>query len=97
MDIFVGNLPGSATLLELHGFVGDIDLRADFTCSKGRDRHGRTYHYFIARTDSREMGVALIAKLNGRVFEGRPVVARECIERAANSKWNGEERRINAG
>ncbi len=97
MDIFVGNLPGTATLMELHAFVGDVSLRADFHCLRGHDRHGHPYHYFIARAKDRAEGLRLIAKLNGRVFEGRPVVVRECIQRAVTSDWEGEERRINAG
>ena len=95
MDIFVGNLPGSASLVELQGFIGDVDLRADFQCKNGRDRHGEVYHYFIARTENREQGVELISELNGRMFEGRPVEVREYLERAPDRKWRGEERRIN--
>jgi len=96
MDVFVGNLPGSATLVELQGFLGDIDLRADFTCNKGHDRHGRPYHYFVARTGNREQGLALIRKLSGRVFEGRPVVVREYIRRTAVADWRAAERRVNS-
>jgi len=95
MDVFIGNLPGDATLADLHDLVGAFDLRADFQCSKGHDRHGQPYHFFIARTESRKKGMELIARLNGLAFQGSPLSVRECITRQKPGKVNEPERRIN--
>lgn len=95
MDVFIGNLPGSATLLDLTAFLDGIDLRTDFQCEAGRDQYDRNYHFFVARMASREAGLELITRLNGRVFEGRAVEAREYRRRAPCREWRGMERRVN--
>jgi hypothetical protein len=95
VEVYVGNLPGNATLMDLHAFVGDAVLRADFQCCKGQDQHDRAYHFFIARAESRKAGLELIARLNGKAFGGQLVVAREYVQRRAPRAWAGEERRIN--
>lgn len=95
MEVFIGNMPGTATLVELHRFIGDFDLKADFQRTRGHDRHGHPYHFFIVRTHTRQQGKELIARLNGHVFQGRPLSVRECIRREASVNWRGEDRRIN--
>jgi hypothetical protein len=95
MDVIIGNLPGNATLAELHDLVGEFDLRADFQCSKGHDHNGSPYHFFIARTATRGQGMELIARLNGLAFQGSALSARECVRRRQTGNWEQEERRVN--
>jgi hypothetical protein len=95
MDVIIGNLPGNATLAELHDLVGELDLRADFQCNKGHNQDGNPYHYFIARTETRIQGMELIARLNGLAFQGSALSARECVRRQRNNNWERKERRIN--
>jgi len=94
MEVFIGNLPGTATLLELQDFIGDIDLKADFHYTKSHNQHGHPYHFFIASTKTRQEDLELIARLNGHVFQCRPLSVRECIERKQSDEWNGKERRM---
>ena len=95
MDVFIGNLPGDATLSDLQQLVGEFQLRADFHCTKGHDKAGRPYHFFIARTRNRQQGMELIARLNGMTFQGNPLTVRECVQRRKPAVWSGEERRVN--
>ncbi|MCF1183184.1 RNA-binding protein [Marichromatium gracile] len=95
MEVFIGNLPGRATLQELHGCIGEVGLRADFRRHVGEDRGRRRYHFFVARTASRVEGEALIARLHGRCLGGRALVVREYRPRSPDPAWRGAERRIN--
>jgi hypothetical protein len=96
VDVFVGNLPGEASLLDLHTLIGNFPMKADLQCCEGRDRIDRSYHYFIVRAANRSDGLALMARLNGREFAGRRIVAREYIRRSDPGAWEAEERRVNA-
>jgi hypothetical protein len=95
LDIFIGNLPGTATLVELTDFLHGIDLRTVFQCHQGQDEHARNYHFVVARTATREEGQALIDSLNGRLFEGQPVEAREYLPRNPCGGWADSDRRVN--
>jgi hypothetical protein len=81
MKVFIGNLPGHATLVELKQFLGEIDLRASFNCRRGKDEQQRDYYYFVAHTQSEEEGLALIRHLDGRCFFHKRVVARPFQDR----------------
>jgi hypothetical protein len=96
MDVFIGNLPGSATLIELFSFLEGVDLRTDLGWLEGRDRQDRDYHFVVAHTASREEGMALIARLQGRLFDGKPIEVREYQRREPRPTWKGVERRSNA-
>ncbi len=97
MEVFIGNLPPQATLLELMRLLEGFELKPpDFQCHEGRDRNDRNYHYFVARAPSGD-GRALIARLNGQVFQGNTIEAREYLRRAPCEEWTGEERRLNTG
>jgi hypothetical protein len=96
MEIFIGNLPAQATIAELARFLDGIELRPDFQCHEGRDRQDRDYHYFVARAANQEAGRALISRLNGLVFSGQAIEAREYQRRAPCRDWQGSERRVNA-
>lgn len=95
MDVFIGNLPGSATLIELFSFLEGMDLRREFQCFQGRDGESRGYHFVVARTTSREQGMALINRLRGQCFEGQAIEVREYQRRRLVLAWRGQERRVN--
>jgi hypothetical protein len=95
MDVFIGNLPGTATLVELTEFLHGLDLRPDFQCHQGQDEQARNYHFVVARTATTEAGQALIASLNGRLFGGQPVEAREYLPRRHCWDLRDMERRMN--
>ncbi|NEX19205.1 hypothetical protein G3480_02565 [Thiorhodococcus mannitoliphagus] len=96
MEIFIGNLPGQATLVELTSFLEGVAIKSDCRFYEGRGIDNRNYHYVVARAPSRADGLALIARLNGQLFGGRPIVAREYRRRAPRSQWQGADRRVNA-
>ena len=95
MKLFIGNLPGNATLAELNELLGGIKLHADVQVCKGRDQKALDYHYFIARTINDKAGQQLISRFNGELFHGRTIVVRQFIERKCDEPWEGPERRIN--
>ncbi len=79
MEVFIGNLPGDATLIALHTLLGNVELRGTFEQCSGQYIHDRTHHFFVAHTGSRAEGTRLIACLNGHVFHCRALVAQEYI------------------
>lgn len=98
MEVFIGNLPGQATFVELGRFLGNLELHANFDCCRGRDAQQRQYYYFIARTKSENEGWELIERLDGLRFldkelEARPFLARK--KRPCGPEPSGEERRVN--
>jgi hypothetical protein len=95
MDVFIGNLPGKATLAELQAFLGDMKLHADVRHCNGRDHADDDYHFFVIQAVEPRRALALIERFNGRMFHGRAVEAREYICRKQHVGWNGRERRIN--
>lgn len=95
MDVFIGNLPGEATLLELEAFLGGLKLHTDVQHRSGRDISERDYHFFVVNDVNRLDGLALINQFNGRAFHGRIVEAREYYPRRSNTGWDGAERRVN--
>lgn len=96
MEIFIGNLPGTATLLDLTMLLNGIRLRTDFRCYQGRDQQDRQYHFFVASTATREEGLSLIEKLDGQEFDGHRIQAREYLPRGPEGRRDARERRINA-
>lgn len=95
MDVFIGNLPGAATLAELQAFLGDLKLHSDVRHCNGRDRTDDDYHFFVIQAVEPGRALALIERFNGRTFHGRTVEAREYVCRKQRGPWKGEERRIN--
>lgn len=95
MDVFIGNLPGAATLAELQAFLGDLKLHTDVRHCSGRDQANSDYHFFVIDAVDRAAGLELIARFNGTQFHGRAVEAREYFCRGRASRWDGAERRIN--
>ncbi len=94
MEVFIGNLPGTATLIEITAFLEGVDLHTHFECHQGWDHQDRNYHYLIARTATPEDGRALIDHLHGGVFAGQRIEAREYRPRHP-AESHPVERRIN--
>lgn len=97
VEVYVGNLPATATLLDLHALLEVLLVRPDFRMHQGHDRQERGYHFLVVRTDSREAGESLIAELHGRDYSGHLLEAREYHQRAMNEGWLDSERRLNPG
>lgn len=98
MDVFIGNLPGEATIEELRQFVGDIKLHANYNCHKGHDRSDSHYYFFIAELESEQAAHALIQRIDGTLFLGHRISAREFIPRTTDgpaAPCTEIERRIN--
>ncbi len=99
MDVFIGNLPAEARLLEIQDLLGGQSVHTRFERRMGRDCFDKDYHYFIVFTASDDEGLALIHSLNGRIFDGSRITAREFIKRAdCNAPardWDRRERRFN--
>lgn len=93
--VFIGNLPGEATLVELHAFLDGVRLTAELDHLKGIDEDRRDYHYFIARVSSDKDAKEVINKFDGREFRGRKIRAREYVERSESGTWTKHERRLN--
>jgi hypothetical protein len=99
MEVFIGNLPANGSLIELDEIMGGVALHSRFERRLGRDCFAKNYHYFVVFTDSDEEGWKLIERLNGKVFNGTRITAREFIQRSDSrlpaADWDREERRIN--
>jgi hypothetical protein len=98
VEVFIGNLPGQATFVELRRFLGDLELHANFDCCRGRDALQQPYYYFIARTKTEDEGWDLIERLDGLLFldkelEARPFLMRK--KRPCAPVPGGGERRVN--
>jgi hypothetical protein len=93
--VFIGNLPGEATLVELYAFLEGVRLSAELDHMKGVDNDRRDYHYFVAKVNGENDARDVIEKFNGREFAGRKIQAREYIERSNSNTWTEEERRLN--
>lgn len=93
MHIFVGNLPGEASLLELQHFLGNHEMNVDYSShSHDKDSHPNT-HFLLIKTSSNESADKLISEINGKKFHGVTVEARRFIKRRKKYKWDGQERR----
>jgi hypothetical protein len=99
MEIFVGNLPADGRLIDLQEVLQGHKLHTRFEMHTGTDAFDRDYHYFIVVSETDDEGLALIERLNGMLFNGNRLTAREFIRRSDSTEpavdWNREERRIN--
>ena len=91
MYVYVGNLPGGATLVDLQRFLGDHAMSVDFTAH--RHPLDPDQHFVLIRAFGDAEAGQLVRELDGRLFEGVPVQARRWITRARTSDWEGPERR----
>ena len=95
MKVFIGNLAGDTILTDLKEFLGVMELKADFQFFKGRDAKENSYHFLVAHTATQKEGFELIARLNGREYGGRRIVARPYVNRRTRQSCHQPERRLN--
>lgn len=95
MKLFIGNIPGSALLVDIHNFLGGLELRADFQAREGRTASSERYHYVVAELAGDSDIDSLIDRYDGIEFNGSSLVVREFVDRSACCEWQGQEKRIN--
>jgi hypothetical protein len=102
MDIFVGNLPGKTSVLDLRKLIGQM-RQARYRIIHRRHRDGQICCYGRAIIDGSKQADEIISRLNGHEYEGcqlsvRPLFYRSEYnerrnKRAFLSGWNGVNRR----
>ena len=102
MDIFVGNIPASMTVIELKKFFKGFDKKAVFEIKRLQGKH-ESVTFGLVTIHSDRLAHKAIKRLNMKKLRGRPVIVREFIYRAGgndrrqlgwrNKLWLGEERR----
>ena len=105
MDIFIGNLPPSATLHDIRAVCRKWDFHADFERKKGIYRIGKPFQYFVAhfKAGQEKDAERLIRQLKGSSILGRTLEVREYYKRSYSHErrapgwrdqvWQGVERR----
>jgi hypothetical protein len=92
MLVYVGNLPGDTTLIELQNFLGNHEMSVDFTAHQHENNDS---HFLLIKTNSFESADDLISELNAKRFNGIKIEARKFIKRSEQAQeWTEEERRI---
>jgi RNA recognition motif-containing protein len=102
MDIFVGNLPGKTSVLDLRKLVGQM-RQARYRIIHRRYRDGQICCYGHAIINGRKTADEIIRRLNGHQYKGRQLSVRPLfnrneynerrIRRVFCSGWNGVNRR----
>ncbi|NNJ90584.1 MAG: hypothetical protein HKP55_02815 [Gammaproteobacteria bacterium] len=95
MKLFIGNIPSNALLVDIHDFLGGLELRADFQAREGRKSNSECYHYVVAELSEKGDIDNLISRYDGMDFKGSPLVVREFFDRGPCCEWAGQEKRIN--
>ena len=95
MKLFIGNIPGDALLVDIHNFLGGLELRGDFQAREGRTSSSECYHYVVAELSEEGDIDNLIKRYDGIRFHGSSLVVREYYDRDPCAVWAGEEHRIN--
>jgi hypothetical protein len=95
VKLFIGNIPGNALLVDIHNFLGGLELRADFQAREGRTGSLESYHYVVAELTEKSDIDNLINRYDGIEFKGSPLVVREFFDRSPDCEWAGQEKRIN--
>jgi hypothetical protein len=105
VDIYIGNLPASATMHDVRTACRKWDVKAVFERQSGIYKIGKPYQFFIARFGAGEEKEArrLIQQLKGISLQGRAIEVREYINRSYSHErraidwrtrpWSGVERR----
>ena len=94
MLIFIGNLPGDATLVELEEILGREHLRVRCSFHRGKRKDKTEYHCVLVDTESDDIGRKLIAQVDGLKLGNSNLVSRPYIDREKSGYWQGENRRI---
>ena len=94
MVVFIGNIPGETSLLEIQQLVGNREMAIDFSTHHINCIDGVGYHYVLAKAHSDESASALIEMLNDKEFNGAQLEARLFVKREQELKWQGTNRRV---
>lgn len=102
MDIFIGNIPGNTTVLDLKKFFKGFDKNAVFEVKRLKGRND-VVTFGLVSIHSERLAHKAIKRLHMKKLKGKPVVVREFTHRAGgndrrqlgwrNKLWLGEERR----
>ena len=102
MDIFVGNIPGNTTVVDLKKFFKGFDKNAVFEVKRLTGRND-VVTFGLVTIHSDRLAAKAIKRLHMKKLNGKPVVVREFTHRAGgndrrqlgwrNKLWLGEERR----
>ncbi len=102
MDIFVGNLPGKTSVLDLRKLIGHM-RKARYRIFHRRHKDGQTCCYGHAIINGSQAAGEIIARLNGYVYQGSQLRVRPLrdrsefnerrIKKAFCRDWNGVNRR----
>lgn len=105
VDIYIGNLPTSATMHDIRSACRKWDFNVAFERQSGIYKIGKPYQFFVARFGAGEEKDAqrLIRQLKGISLQGRTIEVREYINRSYSHErraidwrtrsWSGVERR----
>jgi hypothetical protein len=88
MKLYVGRLPGNVTHLALTKFFHGYEKSVSFQIRQLAGIEDEPITYALVTVNSERVGNKLIAKFNGALLKGKPVLVREFSPRAA-----GNERR----
>ena len=102
MDIFVGNIPGNTTVVDLKKFFKGFDKNAVFEIKRLAGKNDAVT-FGLVTIHTERLAVKAIKRLHMKKLNGKPVVVREFTHRAGgndrrqlgwrNKLWLGEERR----
>jgi len=94
MLIFIENLPGDATLVDLEKILKSEISRMKCSFHRGERKDKSEYHCLLVNTQTDDVGHQLIARINGRKLGDHKLAARQYIDRENPTQWQGENRRI---
>jgi len=102
MDIFVGNLPGKTSVLDLRKLIGQV-RQARYRIIHRRHKNGQVCCYGHAIINGAKVADEIISRLNGLEYKGcqlsvRPLFYRSeynerRIRKVFCASWNGVNRR----
>ena len=102
MNIFVGNIPGNTSVIDLKKFFKGFDKKATFEIKRLKGKND-VVTFGLVTIHSERLAIKAIKRLHMKKIRGKPVVVREFTHRAGgndrrqlgwrNKLWLGEERR----
>ena len=102
MEVFVGNISRTTSVIDLKRFFKGFDKKATFEVKRMKGKRGIVV-FGIVTFQSERLANKAIKKLHQQKLNGRPAVVREYLHRAGGNDrrqlgwrkklWLGEERR----
>lgn len=92
MDIYIGNMPRSTSVLELRKLLGDAGRNARFRVFNRRARDGRISCFGHVVVNSAESAIQAIERLNGSRLNGSHLVARVYVHRSESNERRARTR-----